>query len=92
MLNIEETYMQSDDMIKTQMMQMVLLQHDIPLVSLLENLLQDIEHKMASIDTGKTAEELDAIYKPLAYAKQHTLELIRLFEKIREDNQFTTNN
>ena len=91
MLNIEETYMQSSDMIKTQMMQMILLHNHFPLVELLENLLKDIEHKMASIDTGKTAEELDNIYKPLAYAKQHTLELIRLFEKIKEDNQFTVN-
>lgn len=86
MLHINEVYDKSNDLIKTQMMQMILMHNQVPFESLLHDLLQDIEHRMANIDVTKTAEELDSIYKPLAYAKQHTQELLALFAKIKEDN------
>lgn len=91
MLHINEMYDKSNDLIKTQMMQMILMHNHIPLEELLRELLKDIEHRMANIEGTKSPQELADIYKPLAYAKQHTQELLNLFTKIEKDNEFQTN-
>jgi len=88
MLYINQIYEKENEIIKTQIMQLVLEKRHEPFCGILRNALRDLELKMANIDVSKTPEELSKIYIPLAYAKQDVNEILGFFEKVEQDNQF----